>query len=63
MVVAELVKKALINKQISRPQANALLRHKKHHTEGHLLFMMKLMIEKHMTFGEAHTRATAAVGR
>ena len=62
-MIAELIKKALVNKQLTRPQANALLRHKKHHTEGHLLFMMKLMIEKHLTFGEAHQRALKAVGK
>ena len=63
MTIAELIKKAVINKQLTRPQANALLRHKKHHSEGHLLFMLKLMIEKHLTFGEAHARAQKAVGR
>ena len=71
MTVAELIKKAVTNKQITRAQANALLRHKKQrgarggplHTEGHLLFMMKLMIEKHLTFGEAHQRALKAVGK
>ena len=61
--VAELIKKALVNKQLTRPQANALLRHKKHHTEGHLLFMLKHMIDKHLTFGEAHQRAMTAVGK
>ena len=62
-MIADLIKKAVVNKQLTRPQANVLLRHKKHHTEGHLLFMMKLMIEKHLTFGEAHTRAMKAVGQ
>ena len=63
MTVAELIKKAVVNKQLTRAQANALLRHKGHHSEGHMLFMMKLMIEKHLTFGEAHQRAMTAVGR
>ena len=62
-MTAELVKKAVINKLLTKAQANALLRHKKHHSEGHMLFMMKLMIEKHLTFGEAHARAQKAVGR
>ena len=62
-MIAELIKKAVINKQLTRPQANALLRHKTHHTEDHLLFMMKLMMEKHLTFDEAHQRAQKAVGR
>ena len=59
----ELIGKALVNKQLTKPQAQALLRHAKHHTEGHLLFMIKLMIEKHLTFQEAHHRALIAVGR
>ena len=61
--ITELIKKAVVNKQITKPQGNAMLRHKKHHSEGHLLFMLKLMIEKHLTFKEAHQRAQAAVGR
>ena len=63
MPLRELSQKDLGNKQLTGPQAQGLLRHAKHHTEGHLLFMMKLMIEKHLTFGEAHARATKAVGR
>ena len=63
MTVAELIKKAVTNKQITRAQANALLRHKSHHSEGHMLFMLKHMIEKHLTFGEAHQRAMKAVGK
>ena len=62
-MTADLIKKAVINKLLTKAQANALLRHKKHHSEGHMLFMMKLMIEKHLTFGEAHQRAQKAVGR
>ena len=59
----ELITKALKNKVITRPQANALLRHAKHHSEGHLLFMLKLMADKHLTFQEPHARAMKAVGR
>ena len=59
----ELIGKAVVNKQLTKPQAQALLRHAKHHTEGHLLFMIKLMIEKHLTFQEAHERAIRAVGK
>ena len=40
-----------------------LLRHKRQHTEGHLLFMLRLMIEKHLTFAEAHQMALNQVGR
>ena len=71
MTVAELIKKAVVNKQLTRAQANALLRHKgqrgarggPRHSEGHMLFMLKEMIEKHLTFGEAHKRAQKAVGK
>ena len=63
MTVAELIKKAVVNKQLTKAQANALLRHKGHHSEGHMLFMLREMIEKHLTFGEAHKRAQKAVGR
>jgi len=59
----ELITKALKNKLITRAQANALLRHAGHHSEGHMLFMLKGMIEKHLTFSEAHTRAMKAVGK
>ena len=54
---------ALTNKLLTKPQAQALLRHAKHHTEGHMLFMIKNMIDKHLTFQEAHHRAMIAVGR
>ena len=59
----ELINKAVINKQITKAQGAALLRHRKHHTEGHLRFMLKSMIDKHYTFAEAHQRAMKAVGR
>ncbi len=54
---------ALTNKLLTKPQAQALLRHARHHTEGHMLFMIKNMIDKHLTFQEAHHRAMIAVGR
>ena len=62
-MIRELLQKALRNNQLTRPQAQALLRHAGQSTEGHLLCMMKLMIEKHLTFQEAHQRALMAVGR
>ena len=34
-----------------------------HHSEGHMRFMMKLTIEKHMTFAEAHKAAMRQVGK
>ncbi len=59
----ERIGQALTNKLLTKPQAQALLRHARHHTEGHMLFMIKNMIDKHLTFQEAHHRAMIAVGR
>ena len=59
----ERIGRALVNKLLTKLQAQALLRHAKHHSEGHMLFMIKLMVEKHLTFQEAHDRAMRAVGR
>ena len=59
----ELILKALKNRVITRPQANALLRHAKKHSEGHMLFMLRVIAEKHLTFEEAHARAMKAVGK
>ena len=59
----ERIGQALTNKLLTKPQAQALLRHAKHHSEGHMLFMIKNMIDKHLTFQEAHHRAMIAVGR
>ena len=61
--VAELVGNAVRLRQITKAQANALLRHRKHHTEGHMLHMLQLMAIKHLSFKEAHERAMKAVGR
>ena len=61
--LAELIGKAVINKVITRSQGTALLRHRKHHTEGHMLMMMRLMADKHMSFKDAHEHAMTAVGR
>ena len=61
--VAELVGNAVRLRQITKPQANALLRHRRHHTEGHTLHMLSLMARKHLSFKEAHERAMKAVGR
>ena len=59
----ELIVKAQKNGKITKPQANALLRHQRHHSEGHLLWMLKAMVEKHYSFQEAHERAMKAVGK
>ena len=60
---AELIGKAVTNKVIARSQGAALLRHRKHHTEGHMLLMIRLMSDKHMSFKDAHEHAMKAVGR
>ena len=56
---AELIGKAVTNKVITRSQGAALLRHRKHHTEGHMLLMIRLMA----TFKDAHEHAMKHVGR
>ena len=61
--VAELIGNAVKLKQITKAQASALLRHRKHHTEGHLVHMLHLMATKHFSFKEAHERAMKAVGK
>ena len=59
----ELIGKAIRNKQLTASQGASLLRHRKHHSEGHTLFMLKLMIEKHMSMKDAHERAMKHVGK
>ena len=61
--IRELIGKAVTNKKLTRPQATALLRHQKHHTEGHMLYMMRMMIEQHLSFKDAHERAMKQVGK
>ncbi len=61
--MATLIGNAVRFKKLTRTQANSLLRHRKHHTEGHLLYMIRMMIEKGMTFKDAHERAMAQVGK
>ena len=61
--VAELVGNAVRLRQITKAQANALLRHRKHHTEGHMVHMIHLMTTKHFSFKEAHERTMKAVGK
>ena len=61
--LATLIGNAVRFKKLTRTQANSLLRHRKHHTEGHLLYMIRLMIEKGMSFQDAHERAMREVGK
>ena len=63
MKFQELVGKAVVNGKLTKAQASSLLRHRKHHSEGHSLFMLKLMIENHMTFAAAHEAAMKQVGK
>ena len=61
--VVDLIGQAVTRKQLTNAQASSLLRHRQHHTQGHMLLMMKLMIEQHMTFSEAHKVAMRQVGK
>ena len=63
MKFQELVGKAVVNGKLTKAQASSLLRHRKHHSEGHSIFMLKLMVEKHMTFAAAHEAAIKQVGK
>ena len=60
---SELIGKAVINRKLTKAQGASLLRHRRNHTEGHMLYMFRMMIEKHMSFKDAHARAMQAVGR
>ena len=60
--IVELIGGAVTNKK-TRSQGAALLRHRRHHTEGHLLLMVRLMADKHMSFKDAHEYAIKHVGR
>ena len=61
--IQELIGKAVVNKKLTKAQGTTLMRHRKHHTQGHMLLMMRMMIEKNYSFKDAHEHATAAVGR
>ena len=61
--LSALIGQAVLRKQLTKAQGSSLLRHRTHHSEGHMRFMMKLMIEKHMTFADAHKAAMRQVGK
>ena len=61
--IAELIGGAVTNQKITRSQGAALLRHRRHHTSGHMLLMVRLMADKHMSFKDAHEHAMKHVGR
>ena len=58
-----LIGQAVLNGKLTKVQASSLLRHRKQHTEGHMLLMIRLMIEKQMTFSAAHQVAMRQVGK
>ena len=61
--MSELIGQAVTRKQLTKAQGSSLLRHRTRHSEGHLLFMIKLMIERHMSFADAHQAAMRQVGK
>ena len=61
--LAEMIGQAVVRGKLTKAQASSLLRHRMHHTEGHMLLMIRLMIEKHMTFSAAHEAAMKQVGK
>ena len=61
--LVELIGQAVTRKQLTKAQGSSLLRHRQHHTQGHMLLMMKFMIEQHMTFSDAHKVAMRQVGK
>ena len=61
--MSELIGQAVTRKQLTKAQGSSLLRHRTHHSQGHLLFMFRLMVDKHMTFADAHKEAMRQVGK
>ena len=59
----ELIGQAVVRRQLTKTQGSSLLRHRTHHTSGHMLLMIKLMIEKNMSFSDAHKAAMKQVGK
>ena len=50
--LSALIGQAVLRKQLTKAQGSSLLRHRTHDSEGHMLFMMKLMIEKQVIHRE-----------
>ena len=63
MTLRVLIGKAVVRRQLTVGQGAALMRHVRRHSEGHMMHMIRLMIERHLTFDEAHRRALIAVGK
>ena len=61
--ISDIIGQAITRKQLTKAQGSSLLRHRQHHTSGHMLLMVSLMIEKHYTFAQAHKIAMKQVGK
>jgi len=61
--MSELIGQAVTRRQLTKAQGSSLLRHRTHHSQGHLLFMLRLMVEKHYSFSDAHKEAMRQVGK
>ena len=57
----KLIRQAVVLRQITRSDADALFRHKGH-SKRHLLYMLKLLVEK-KSFSEAHHLTMRIVGK
>jgi len=54
----------IINKSsLHASQKRAMMRHANHHTAKHLNMMIKLMINKKMTFRQSHMQASKKIGK
>ena len=63
MTIPELIGKARNNGLLTKQQADSLQRHHKLHSESHMLLMLQLMIEKSLTFEEAHQKTMQRIGK
>ena len=61
--MSELIGQAVTRKQLTKAQGSSLLRHRQPHSQGHMLMMLRLMIEQNMTFSDAHKVAKKQVGK
>ena len=61
--MSEVIGQAVTRKQLTKAQGSSLLRHRQHHSQGHMMLMMKLMIEQNMTYSDAHKVAKKQVGK
>ncbi len=59
----DIIGQAVVNRKLTKAQASSLLRHRKFHTEGHMLFMIRLMFEKTYDLSAAQEVAMKQVGK